>query len=320
MNNYIVFGILLTLIKHKKCSCGFLAEKFEVSKKTVYRYINQLSASGVPIYASQGKNGGIEILPDFDLESNFFTTDEIARISTLLSTCEISRIDKTTQSVIEKINHTLNRRMLKWGTENLCDQIIIDNLPWGVSKLYNEKILLLLDACNRNQIISIDYVSRNNEQSKRIINPYSLILKDGIWYLYAFCKLKQDFRLFKCSRIENIILLHEEFNRLPRKIEEKPWLNKTDKMGEEIELCLEVKPPILPDIHDWLNDFEICFKSNENVIIKSRAVNNDGLISRLLNFGANIKVISPNSVAKKLVNVCTTIANEYKSLLTYSSN
>ena len=315
MNNYIVFGILLTLIKHKKCSCGFLAEKFEVSKKTVYRYINQLSASGVPIYASQGKNGGIEILPDFDLESNFFTTDEIARISTLLSSCEISTIDKTTQSVIEKINHTLNRRMLKWGTNNLCDQIIIDNLPWGVEKLYNDKILLLLDACNRNQVISINYVNRNNEQSKRIIFPYSLILKDGIWYLYAYCQLKQDFRLFKCSRINNILLCNKEFKRIPRKIEEKPWLDKTDKMGEKIELNLKIKPIILPDIHDWLSDFEISYKSNESIIIKSNVINNDGLISRLLNFGANIKILSPKSVAKKLVNVCTTIANEYKNTL-----
>ncbi len=315
MNNYIVFGILLTLIKHKKCSCGFLAEKFEVSKKTVYRYINQLSASGVPIYASQGKNGGIEILPDFDLESNFFTTDEIARISTLLSSCEISTIDKTTQSVIEKINHTLNRRMLKWGTNNLCDQIIIDNLPWGVEKLYNDKILLLLDACNRNQVISINYVNRNNEQSKRIIFPYSLILKDGIWYLYAYCQLKQDFRLFKCSRIDNIELCNKEFKRIPRKIEEKPWLDKTDKMGEKIELNLKIKPIILPDIHDWLSDFEISYKSNESIIIKSNVINNDGLISRLLNFGANIKILSPKSVAKKLVNVCTTIANEYKNTL-----
>lgn len=315
MNNYIVFGILLTLIKHKKCSCGFLAEKFEVSKKTVYRYINQLSASGVPIYASQGKNGGIEILPDFDLESNFFTTDEIARISTLLSSCEISTIDKTTQSVIEKINHTLNRRMLKWGTNNLCDQIIIDNLPWGVEKLYNDKILLLLDACNRNQVLSINYVNRNNEQSKRIIFPYSLILKDGIWYLYAYCQLKQDFRLFKCSRIDNIELCNKEFKRIPRKIEEKPWLDKTDKMGEKIELNLKIKPIILPDIHDWLSDFEISYKSNESIIIKSNVINNDGLISRLLNFGANIKILSPKSVAKKLVNVCTTIANEYKNTL-----
>lgn len=315
MNNYIVFGILLTLIKHKKCSCGFLAEKFEVSKKTVYRYINQLSASGVPIYASQGKNGGIEILPDFDLESNFFTTDEIARISTLLSSCEISTIDKTTQSVIEKINHTLNRRMLKWGTNNLCDQIIIDNLPWGVEKLYNDKILLLLDTCNRNQVISINYVNRNNEQSKRIIFPYSLILKDGIWYLYAYCQLKQDFRLFKCSRINNIELCNKEFKRIPRKIEEKPWLDKTDKMGEKIELNLKIKPIILPDIHDWLSDFEISYKSNESIVIKSNVINNDGLISRLLNFGANIKILSPKSVAKKLVNVCTTIANEYKNTL-----
>ena len=308
MNNYIVFGILLTLIKHKKCSCNFLAEKFEVSKKTIYRYANQLCASGVPIYCSQGRNGGIQILPDFDLESNFFTTDEIARISSLLSSCEIKNIDKTTKSVIEKINYTLNHKMLKSG--NTSDQIIIDNLPWGVEQLYNDKILSLLDGCNRNLVIKINYTSRTNEQSTRTIHPYSLILKDGVWYLYAFCTTKQDFRLFKCSRITSINLCDVEFNRIPIKIEDKPWLTN-QPLGNKITLELKVNSLALPEIYDWAKDVKICKQTANYAIVKSSALLNDGLISRLINYGNSIKVISPSSVISKIVELCKRITNEY---------
>lgn len=313
MNNYIAFGILITLAEHKKCSCSYLAEKFEVSKKTIYRYVTELSASGIPIYCSQGKNGGIELLKDYDLESNFFTTDEIARINSLLSSCEIAGVDKTTKSVIEKINHTLNRKMLKGGLTNVCDQILIDNLPWGVDQLYNEKILNLIDACNQNKILTISYTSRNNLSSIRTIHPYSLVLKDGIWYLYAFCTTKQDFRLFKCSRIQEIKNTNSIFSRIPKNLEEKPWRISSSAFGEEINLIMQVSTNLIPDLHDWLASYTIHEQTPNFSVIETKVINNDGLISRLLNFGNKIKVISPQSVQQNLLTTCQNISTLYAS-------
>ena len=128
--------------------------------------------------------------------------------------------------------------------------------------------------------------------------------------LQLFDRLKQDFRLFKCSRITSINLCDVEFNRIPIKIEDKPWLTN-QPLGNKITLELKVNSLTLPEIYDWAKDVKICKQTANYAIVKSSALLNDGLISRLINYGNSIKVISPSSVISKIVELCKRITNEY---------
>lgn len=106
MNNFVIFGIILTLVEKKKCTSVQLARKFEVSVKTIYRYVEQISAAGLPIFCTQGKNGGIEISPDFDLESNYLTAAEMQKIQSLLIGASATQ-DAIIKTALLKVNHTL---------------------------------------------------------------------------------------------------------------------------------------------------------------------------------------------------------------------
>ena len=80
-----IFGILLTILNHRKVKREYLAEKFEVSTRTVQRYIDVLGEAGVPIISTRGKNGGFSVTDDFKLDSSFFTEAEVARIISCLN-------------------------------------------------------------------------------------------------------------------------------------------------------------------------------------------------------------------------------------------
>ncbi len=86
MQNFILFGILLTLLKHNFVTAKQLAEQFEISTRTVYRYVDELSLSGVPVYCVKGKNGGIGIMKDYVFDKNFFTCEEKDFLCCSLST------------------------------------------------------------------------------------------------------------------------------------------------------------------------------------------------------------------------------------------
>ena len=76
MQNFILFGILITLLKNNTVTAKQLAQQFEISTRTVYRYIDELSISGVPIYCVKGRNGGIRIMQDYIFDKSFFTCEE----------------------------------------------------------------------------------------------------------------------------------------------------------------------------------------------------------------------------------------------------
>ena len=76
MKSFLLFGILITVLKREKITSTELAEEFEVSQRTVMRYLDALSMAGVPIYAQRGKNGGISIMKDYVFDKSFFTSQE----------------------------------------------------------------------------------------------------------------------------------------------------------------------------------------------------------------------------------------------------
>ncbi|MBQ7452803.1 MAG: WYL domain-containing protein [Clostridia bacterium] len=297
----------MELIRNKKCSCADLSEKFEVSRKTIYRYCTILSSSGIPLYCSQGRNGGIEIMPSFNLASNYFTTNEIARMRAFLSGTEISNLDVTSRSLKDKIDKALNDAGNKKiaGNDN---SIIIDNLPWGAVGLNSEKILSLESFCKTQKAIKIKYTDRNETPTIRTINPYFVLLKDGVWYLYAFCRAKKAFRLFKCSRIESIAETGEVFEKMDINLENKPWL--VGGFPSE-KVTIIAKYSILPELYDWLGDkIQISFLK-QNAKLTFSATLNSGLINRLLCFGNKLKIISPKQLAKSLSNTCKEIEKLY---------
>jgi len=309
MNSLVAMGILMHLLVHKNASAENLSEKFEVSKKTIYRYVDLLSSSGVPIFCTRGRKGGINLMDNFSLETNYLSTPELSRLKNLVSSSEIANIDILGKTLKEKLALAIdNSKKISSTIAEPYEEFYIDNLPWGVSTIPSEKILNLASCCSSLSSILIDYQNRDGDTSSRVINPYCLVLKDGVWYLYAYCTLKNEFRLFKCSRIISFSKTGKHFEHKNINLNEKPWLSGG---FNEVDISLAISPSVLPDFYDWLGqNFSLRQEDGQN-IISFKALSNNGLLSRLISFGDKIKVLSPSSVATSLASYCAKISNLY---------
>ena len=174
----------------------------EVSVRTIYRDIDSISSAGIPIYATQGKDGGIEIAEDFVLSKSLLSENEKQQIMSALQ-----GLDHTT---IQQENKLLTKLSALFKMKN-TNWIEVDFNNWQNNKLYEKTFNDIKSAILSKNIISFTYFSSNETETSRSVKSVRLLFKSQDWYLYAFCLLRNDFRYFKLSRIRNLEIHTEKF-------------------------------------------------------------------------------------------------------------
>lgn len=304
MRNYILLGILITLLNKGRQTARQLAEKYEISTKTVYRYLSFLDCAGIPTISYMGKNGGIEIASTFQLNTTVFTKKEIARILNALEST-----NTLNETIDDDIKQKLNYSAIKEpnSVRQLSQQFYVDTTPWGSCYHENLKIKHMKEFVEKQTQIEIEYQKRNAETEKRIIEPYTLIWKDATWYLYAFCLQRKEFRLFRLSRIQNYKDTGHEFERQNIELSPKLWSNPLAEDASTTTISISFNPNIKAEITDWLGEDSLTSPSTAT----AKVLYNEGLLHKLLTFGKNIKVISPINLQQALINEARSILSNY---------
>ena len=202
-----LIGILAILLQQEKVTAPFLAETFEVSRRTINRDVEHLCMAGIPLVTTQGPNGGISIADGYKIDRTLLTSADMrAILAGLRSLDSVSGTNRYSQ-LMEK---------LSVGTSTLmpADQhILIDLSSWYKSSL-SPKIELIHAAIERTEWISFSYFSPKGE-SVREVEPYDLIFHWSSWYVWGWCKSRQDFRLFKLNRMTELRTTGESFTKRP---------------------------------------------------------------------------------------------------------
>ena len=193
------------LIQRRSITAQELAEHFEVSVRTIYRDLDVLSAAGIPLYTEKGRGGGIRLMDDHVLNRTYLTDDEQKEILAALHSFN-QVYDPATSSVLNKFSALFPHLDVDW--------IHVDFTNWAVDTS-NELFNLFKNAILNCQCLHFSYISNEGQESERTVDPYKLIFKGSAWYIYAYCHLRQGFRFFKISRIINLTVLEETFNRKP---------------------------------------------------------------------------------------------------------
>ena len=196
-----LIGIIATLQQKKTVTAPYLAEKFEVSRRTINRDIEDICKAGIPIVTTQGANGGISIMEGFSLDTTVFTEQELAAIFTGLKSLDSVSYSATAQKLAQKIGGS--------QAVKLADNIIID-----LSSYYKDDLVPKLDqiklAIKESKCISFHYCYNKGEADK-VIEPYLLVFKWTDWYVFGFCKEREDFRMYKLRRMWNLQITEETF-------------------------------------------------------------------------------------------------------------
>lgn len=196
---------IIILLNKRIVTAKELADKFEVSTRTIYRDIEELSLSGIPVYMSKGKNGGISLLDEYSINKTILSDKDKQSLIVALKILEATKYPEI-DSVTNKISFMLNR-------EELSNWIDIDFSKWGSDFNENDKFNQIKAAILNNKLIEFSYINSFGNRSIRTIEPMKVIYKGQIWYLYGFCTLKEEARTFRITRIKDLVIKKENFIR-----------------------------------------------------------------------------------------------------------
>lgn len=191
-----MIGILSVLLQKEKVTAPYLAEKFEVSRRTINRDIEALCMAGIPLVTEQGKNGGISIMDGYKIDRTLLSTSDMQAILAGL---------RSLDSVSGTCRYAQLMEKLSAGASNLLagdSHILIDLSSWHKASL-SPKIEKIHDAILTERTLSFIYFSAKGE-SKRAIEPYNLIFHWSNWYVWGWCLEREDFRLFKLKRMTDL--------------------------------------------------------------------------------------------------------------------
>lgn len=199
-----LLGILSVLANTDRITIQELAERFEVSKRTIFRDLDTLNESGVPIVTYSGIGGGVSIVEGYKLKRNILSRNDIKNVFTALNGL---------MSIDENIDLTnLMAKLVPEETSTVFSEsdYVIDLSSWFQDSIIQEKVTDLHKAIKNRNCIHLEYISKRSH-SARIIHPHKLVFKQAYWYLYAFCEDNQEFRLFKVNRIAAYKIMDESF-------------------------------------------------------------------------------------------------------------
>ncbi len=293
-----LFKIVYYLLDKVQTTAPELAEKFEVSVRTIYRDIDALSSAGIPVYAEPGRNGGIRLMKDFVLDKAVLSEEEKQEILTALQSINAAQNIGSSQT-LQKLSAIFNLNSENW--------LEVDFSGWSNKKFDNEKFELLKSAVIQRRSVKIRYAGSYKAISERIVQPLRLVYKSKAWYLKAFCTEKQDLRIFKLNRILDLEILNESFKY-------RSFTEPINDSGEEYnQITLRFPKEMAYRVYDEFDKTQVQRQANGDLIASAKMPEDAWLTGFLLSFGTQVDILSPDYLKEVIAEQAKLIYEKNKS-------
>lgn len=274
-----------------------MAEKLEVSVRTIYRDIDIISSAGVPIYVTTGRSGGIQIADSFVLDRLLLSDKEKEDIITALKS--VSIVDNHNSDTLSKLSAIFNTKSEDW--------LEVDFSRWGNKSQDNAMFQKVKEAIISHKMICIIYVNTLGEVVERVICPLKMVYKAKSWYIKAFCMNKSDFRIFKLTRIIQARNMEKSFNPM-----EFPQEEKKEMKASYENVILRFPQKMAYRIYDEFEVDEINQDDIGDFIISATMPIDEWLVGYLLSFGSKVCIIEPKYFKKIVYNEAKKICERNK--------
>lgn len=296
MKDNRLFRMLYYILKKGKVTARELAERFEVSIRTIYRDIDSLSSAGIPIYAIQGKGGGIEIADEFVLSKSLLTEDEKEQIMTALYGLE--NVNKSYENeLLIKLSALFKIKNTNW--------IEVDFNSWQNNKIYEKIFNEIKSAILSKNILEFSYFG-SNEETYRKVKPVRLLFKGQDRYLYAFCLLRDDFRYFKLSRIKKLktlpVIFEDDF--------EDVILKKEMRYENTVHIKVKFDRKVAFRVYDELGE-NITEDEDGNLYAEMEIPNDYNLYGYIFSFAENVEVLEPKEIRIQIKKIINKMSKKY---------
>lgn len=296
-----MLGIINILLQKEKVTAPYLADKFEVSRRTINRDIEDICKAGIPLVTMQGINGGISFEEGYKINKNFLTYEELESIIIGLKGLESVSDSSYTNRLLDKL--FTNRD----DSSSLKDNIVIDLSSHYKSSL-TEKIDILKESIRNKNKVSFYYYNSKGEL-EREAEPYYIAYKWTSWYLFAYCMIREDFRIFKLNRMHDLKKTDKIF--LPREIPEER--NDFDQyFSDEINITLLLDESLKYRLIDEYGLHSFQTMDDGKLKFQTSFTDKQYMLSWILSYSDKVEVLEPLSIRDEIKQIAENIINIYK--------
>lgn len=292
-----LLGIVILLMNKEKVTAPYLAEKFEVSRRTINRDIEDIGRAGIPIVTIQGSNGGISIEKGYKIDKKLLKRDELNAILIGLKSIDSVTGNKNNQNIMEKFKDNKE--------DPVSDYMRID-LASHYKESLAKKIEVIKEAINDRAILQFLYYSTKGEMN-RYVEPYYVTFKWSSWYLYGYCVIGKDYRLFKLNRMAGVESTDQHY--IQRALPPDKEMEEYFPANHYVEILFDasVKYRLVEEYGD--ESFEIL--PDKRLLFKNHFTNLDYLVQWVFSFADKAEVLEPKEIRELIRDKGILLINKY---------
>lgn len=294
-----LLAIVVLLVNRRRVQAKELARLFEVSERTIRRDINAINQAGIPVIAYSGTGGGIGLADHYRIEQSLLAIEDITAVLGALKGLQSAMNDQRLAATVEKMEGLIPREQSE-AYQDKSNRLIIDLSPWGGNEPQKDQLALIRRALEEDKLLDFTYTSPEGKITRRAVEGDSLVLKMQHWYLYGYCRLREEFRLFRVSRMHKLVMCDERFIRRPSTAASMPWESEWDRSGSAVELVLRFIPELRALAEDHFAGADMAAEADGSLMVRLRLPENEWLYGMILSYSNGVEVVAPPALRQKI--------------------
>ncbi|MGE5455135.1 MAG: helix-turn-helix transcriptional regulator [Methylocystaceae bacterium] len=305
-----LLAIVVLLVNRRTVRAKELAEMFEVSERTVLRDISAINQAGIPVVTYPGPRGGIGLAENYRMEQSLLALEDIVAVLGALKGMQSAFNDQGLANTINKMQALVPHTRDEEFTDKVS-QLVIDLTPWGDNEVLGKDIREIKQAIAERRVLSFLYLTPGKEPGRRQVEPDHLLLKMNNWYLYGYCRLRKEFRVFKLSRLRELEVMDAIFARRlgireAQAIDEYAWNN---------EPWIEVELRFIPQLRGLAEEYfvggEKHLEADGSLRVTINLTDSYWTYGMILSYGNGVEVLAPQRVRNRLGEIIKELGEKY---------
>lgn len=303
-------SIIMTLLDKRRIGAQELAEMFEVSPRTIYRDIDAINMAGIPVRSISGVGGGFEIMPEYKVDKSVFSSADLSAI--LMGLSSLSNIVRGDElvNVLAKIKSFIPADRVR-DLEIKTNQICVDFNSWSGNQNIQPYLQGIKTALEDHRLLSFAYIAHHGNKTARTVEPYQLVWKSGHWYFYGYCRIRNDYRLFRLSRMSGLQIKQETF--VPRDYQRQTFDFQEIIGTMQTEIKIRIHKSVLDRVLEFCTYDHFLPDGDTHYIVSFPFIENEYFYDILLSFGDQCECLAPPHIRAEMARKIHGMAAIYDS-------
>lgn len=299
-----LLSIMLIILNRGNVTGQELADYFEVSLRTIYRDIEKICESGVPIASVGGKGGGYYIMEDYDIKNLFLNKNEALTLIPLMNSLgNLMGKNQGFKDIGQKFERVYDQ-------SNNHSKLKIDLSHFSMKEELKEYLFLINKSIEESRELIFSYINRNKEYGERIAEPIQVTLEHGDWYFIAYCKVRDDYRKFKLVRMRNL-KLGDKFSKRDISLDQLEQIFSDSYSKRSVKVKLKFSGDLGEQLPEYFDKNNISEMVDGYFCVEDVYPNEEGLIKFILGFGQDCEVLEPDFLRDNVKGYINKMLNKY---------